>query len=415
MPKRPDKRAAELLDEYLTGLMAGRPMDSARIIEQCPQSEREALRSAIAGASFVLNNYEDVLSRPELGDKARARIAEANRRKQLTDTARQRLMTEDLRRSLSADKVVSFLRDILGAGEQAQGIAGPRQPTPALMYRGRSREGPPSQALDSVRIAALEKSAADRAAEVWIRLGAPAPPINPTQLAERLGLVVVERPTEGCDGCVLMESEIGGILVNSAIRHEGRKRFTCAHEIGHFELHRDFWQSVCESLRQIESSSSDDDDPAVRYREVEANAFASELLMPSSHVKPEFSHKEPSFWAIDELAERYLVSKTAAARRVVELSDFACALLYTAEGRIRWLARSTEFPYFLAVGVPPPRYSEAAALAEGIAVDDKFVASQAAWWAPDDRTAEDAEVLEHSRLIYDDHILTLLYAKGFGE
>ena len=413
MAKRPEQRAAQLLDEYLDAIATGRRPDITDIVARCPESEREGLRSAIDGATFILNNYEDVLAPPELVEKAGKRIAALNRRQRLVIAARDRLSTQDAREPLTGDAVIPFLRDVLSLGEQAQRPSAAGRPAPA-MYRGRQAEGPPREALDAVRLAAAMKAAADRAGQLWIRSGAPAPPVDPTRIAERLDIVVVERKTEGCDGCVLAEGEVGGILVNASVRHEGRRRFTVAHEIGHFELHRHLWPSICESLREIEGASGELDDAGVRQREAEANAFASELLMPSSHVKREFSQKEPSFWAIDGLAERYRVSTTAAARRLVELSDFACALLYTADGRIKWFAKSKEFQYFLAVGGPPPRYSEAAALCEGAAAEDKFVISQADWWAPEDPKAEDAEILEHSRLVYGEHVLTLLYAKGLA-
>ena len=65
--------------------------------------------------------------------------------------------------------------------------------------------------------------------------------------------------------------------MNAALREEGSKRFTIAHEIGHFIIHRD---------RQISCLPSD----IARGKTLRANperqadSFASELLLPSAEV-----------------------------------------------------------------------------------------------------------------------------------
>jgi Zn-dependent peptidase ImmA (M78 family) len=65
------------------------------------------------------------------------------------------------------------------------------------------------------------------------------------------------------------------ILVN-AKAHRYRSRFTIAHEVGHFLLHRGLMESFCCTPDTATS------DPLER----EANAFASELLMPLEKLLP---------------------------------------------------------------------------------------------------------------------------------
>ena len=149
--------------------------------------------------------------------------------------------------------------------------------------------------------------------------------------------------------------------------------------------------------------------------EVEANAFASELLMPDDSVVAQYGRGVPSFEDIEEMAARHMVSRTAAAVRLVKASGYACALVCMIEGRIRWVLRSREWSdYFVRTGVAPPRESQAAAIIAGEAVEDEYENCVAALWAPEHRRGEDAELLGHSRQIYDDCVLMLLYDPAAG-
>ena len=55
-------------------------------------------------------------------------------------------------------------------------------------------------------------------------------------IADELYLYVQEVPLDGIDGCIVHNEDVGVILINSLVEHEYRRRFTLAHEIGHFML-----------------------------------------------------------------------------------------------------------------------------------------------------------------------------------
>src|SRR5580658_10275998 len=61
------------------------------------------------------------------------------------------------------------------------------------------------------------------------------------EVTKPLGLSLKEVDSDGFDGALVRRSSgVGGrILVKRNIREETRKRFTAAHEIGHFLLHED--------------------------------------------------------------------------------------------------------------------------------------------------------------------------------
>ncbi|MCC7403306.1 MAG: ImmA/IrrE family metallo-endopeptidase [Bdellovibrionales bacterium] len=63
------------------------------------------------------------------------------------------------------------------------------------------------------------------------------------------------------------------IVFNENNKFEGRKRFTLAHELGHYFLHNDFLE--------IDMEGDDQDE----QKEKVVNAFAQELLVPSEHLR----------------------------------------------------------------------------------------------------------------------------------
>lgn len=87
-----------------------------------------------------------------------------------------------------------------------------------------------------------------------------------------------------------------------------RKRFTIAHELGHYCLHhRDGDEISYADLRSTISSP----------KEAEANRFASELLMPENLVKEE--HNKLLFPTVGALADRFAVSRQAMKIRLIKL------------------------------------------------------------------------------------------------
>lgn len=130
-------------------------------------------------------------------------------------------------------------------------------------------------------------------------------PVKISAIAHELGLSVLSATLPaGISGELRPEDDSYLIRVN---RHDskGRQRFTVAHEIAHFLLHKN----------QIGSGITDD----VLYRsklndarEAEANRLAAEIIMPKDVLTAEF--KKPSSDLenkISELADQFQVSKAA--------------------------------------------------------------------------------------------------------
>jgi hypothetical protein len=128
--------------------------------------------------------------------------------------------------------------------------------------------------------------------------------------------------------------------VSSATRDRNGGAGTIAHQIGHFVPRtHDRAQCATKDLAVIRTKD------ALKMREAEANRFAVELLMPEISFGKDVGRLGlPDLEHIGELADRYGVSREAAARRYASLSDHRLAIIFPKDGRCRYSVRSSLFP-----------------------------------------------------------------------
>ena len=86
-----------------------------------------------------------------------------------------------------------------------------------------------------------------------------------------------------------------------------RQRFTAAHELGHFVLHRDMIGDTHKDnyLLRAEGFTS--------YQETQAHKFAADLLMPNELISEKI---EAGITSVKELAREFGVSETAMSIRL---------------------------------------------------------------------------------------------------
>lgn len=165
---------------------------------------------------------------------------------------------------------------------------------------------------------AIEK----RAWDLLKRYDASQLPIDVYQIAETLGIAIqFEELDDDVSGLLLIENDQATMAINET-QHPNRQRFTIAHEIGHFMLHRQsenslFVDKKYEVYRRDEKSSDGDD-----RQEREANRFAAALLMPKEILKKEIKRQQLDL--IDDtdayvLAKRFGVSTQALGFRLARL------------------------------------------------------------------------------------------------
>lgn len=106
---------------------------------------------------------------------------------------------------------------------------------------------------------------------------------DPENLAKKIGLrVAYEKLDNEVSGVLVLQESKPMIFVNSE-QHSNRQRFTIAHELGHYLLHKQEQVHVDNDFTVVyrDSKSSTGED----LHEIEANQFAAELLMPEKCVE----------------------------------------------------------------------------------------------------------------------------------
>jgi Zn-dependent peptidase ImmA (M78 family) len=134
----------------------------------------------------------------------------------------------------------------------------------------------------------MSVATATRQAEALLaELGVKTAPVDVRKVASQLGLRVVDEELgEDVSGALVSNPQRAAILVN-ADHHDNRKRFTIAHELGHYVLRHQFEEGGHVhvdrgnyiSLRGKRASEG------VDPKEIEANWFAASLLMPAVLVQ----------------------------------------------------------------------------------------------------------------------------------
>jgi len=130
--------------------------------------------------------------------------------------------------------------------------------------------------------------------------------VRPERLAAKMGIPVVgTRLSENLSGLLLPETygnETRYVILVNTRHSQERQRFSIAHELGHFCLHRGL-QLAFTSHRKHRGRL-----------EREADRFAAELLMPEADVK-----LAAAFTHFNGLVQIFEVSATAMRRRLLEL------------------------------------------------------------------------------------------------
>ncbi len=151
------------------------------------------------------------------------------------------------------------------------------------------------------------------------------------------GVVVTDGRLDKMEARLIRKGTKGLIRVKTGLPEAGRRRFAIAHELGHWELHK--------NVSQLFACTSDD--MVATYKvsqyEAEANYFASALLMPDFLFRKAANSMKLSFASLSSLATIFGTSLTATGIRYVETSDDYVAIVVSQDGRVRWWRGSDLF------------------------------------------------------------------------
>lgn len=154
-------------------------------------------------------------------------------------------------------------------------------------------------------------------------------PVRVDQIAKQRGIRIRYVPLDDeLSGMCFYKKGIAFVGVN-ALHALNRQRFTIAHEIGHIILHR----------HELQNNSAHVDKTITMLRrdgatargtvkiEIQANQFAAALLMPKTLIHEYMNYQDLDYGviqdedAINEMAKAFVVSSTAMAIRIGNLSN----------------------------------------------------------------------------------------------
>jgi uncharacterized protein DUF955 len=155
-------------------------------------------------------------------------------------------------------------------------------------------------------------------------------------------------------GCLMRSGATWGILYRDDIPVSGFRRFTVAHELGHFEIAAHHGVIFSGAALHVSESGF----TSHLWYEQEADHFAAELLMPSDLFRNEIRGAGIGLPAIKQLAETFDTSITSTAIRYAQLTPDPVVIVVSAEERIRycfasqcmksiradWIERATQVP-----------------------------------------------------------------------
>ena len=121
-------------------------------------------------------------------------------------------------------------------------------------------------------------------------------------------------------GMSFVKDGISAIVVN-ATHHINRRRFTLAHELGHHILHAAYLRDnvhVDKVVLNRDKSSAQGDD----VKEIQANNFAAELLMPLSEITKIIDIDINDDDVVSYYSKKFKVSSSALTYRIINCINY---------------------------------------------------------------------------------------------
>ncbi|MEJ7597427.1 MAG: ImmA/IrrE family metallo-endopeptidase [Kofleriaceae bacterium] len=227
--------------------------------------------------------------------------------------------------------------------------------------------------------------------------------INLEAFVAYLGVRIVEARLDGAIAQLVRVGREVTILVSDRVTDVCARRFSIAHELGHFVLaHPSCAPHELAAPRQRARRNN-----AVRDYEAEANAFAGELLMPYELVRRRCDVSPVSLdvpWAI---TREFNVSILASARQFVALSPERCAAVFSNRSGVVWIESSPTFTRQIEPGKPLDRDSVAWDFFASGQINDRAQPVPADAWFD---TSAQVEIVEHSHASHEHRtVISLLW------
>jgi len=140
-------------------------------------------------------------------------------------------------------------------------------------------------------------------------------PVDPVSIAKKLGIDVVETSLpESVSGALIKKTGKDPLIAIDSNDSINRRRFSCAHELGHYISRAE--KNNFESEYEFVDLRSDSSSNGINPEEIFANKFAANLLMPEAETRKIYKSKKSHF----EMAYYFGVSDGALKFRLTNLS-----------------------------------------------------------------------------------------------
>ena len=178
------------------------------------------------------------------------------------------------------------------------------------------------------------------AGELLSNLGLCDPPVDPDWIAHEVGLNVRQEVlSPGVFGAMWKRGNDFGIIISPSCPTVGHRRFSVAHELGHYHVDGHVEAMFTRDTETVESVGGLFRDRKDRY-EREADWFASELLAPTALCVSRIRERNAGIERIRALADEFETSLSMMAIRYAEVTTRAVASILSREGQIEWAACS---------------------------------------------------------------------------
>jgi hypothetical protein len=159
-------------------------------------------------------------------------------------------------------------------------------------------------------------------------------PVDPIAIAKAVGIEVFAKPAAvgGVSGMLIRQGNQFAIAYATHVESLGFQNFSIAHELGHYFLEGHVDAVIGpDGIHQSHAGFSSDD----RY-ELEADHFASALLMPDTLFTAATSRAGEGLSAIESLSSLCITSLTATAIRYAQCTDDAAAVVVSTGKRVNY-------------------------------------------------------------------------------
>lgn len=215
------------------------------------------------------------------------------------------------------------------------------------------------------------------------------------------GIEILYERLYGCEA-TLVGFGSKAIATISPSSSRGRERFSIAHEVGHWLMHRgkSFRCRVDDIVQNYEANIQ---------LEKEADLFASHLLMPTCLFQPAIkAANRPGLRDLQEIANQFDVSLQAVSIRLALLDSLPVIVACYNKAGLKWSLKSPHIPKRWWLNQKLDEDSFAYDLLYSGKVCPRLAKQPAETWFEND-DADQYEILEQCMVSTKDHVLVLLY------